>query len=382
VVATWASGGNLPPLLALARLLRAAGHHAHVLASSATLEPARRAGLEPVSYRTAPQPDESVPFEAQAATVLRTLAGVELARDVAAVLAETGPDVLVADCMLPAAVVAAQAASIPVVSLVHFLYGPARAQMTRKGEAWTTDLEQLNATRAAFGLTPAADGLTAWECVEVLLVTAPRWLDLDVAYPPNVVHAGPLDVRPAARSRGDRPLVAVSFSTTAMEGQAELLERVCEALVDQPFDVLVTLGGQCAAPSAARRNVDVDVVPFADHDALFPRCDAVVTHGGLGTVLRALAHGVPLLMLPLGRDQFVNADRVVELGAGIHLACDAPAQQIRRAVEHLTVEPAFREAAVSAAARIAAGNPDWSAVQAVALTRFAAAPRCSSERAC
>jgi hypothetical protein len=42
VIATWASGGNLPPLLALARLLRAAGHRVHILASSATSEPARR----------------------------------------------------------------------------------------------------------------------------------------------------------------------------------------------------------------------------------------------------------------------------------------------------------------------------------------------------
>jgi UDP:flavonoid glycosyltransferase YjiC (YdhE family) len=365
VVATWASGGNLPPLIALARLLGAAGHRVRVLASSATLEPARREGFEPVSYRTAPQPDESVPFEAQAPTVLRTLAGGEVARDVRAVLAETRPDVLVADCMLPAAVVAAQAASIPVVSLVHFLYGPARAQMTRTGEAWTTDLEQLNATREGFGLTPAADGLTAWECVDLLLVTAPRWLDLDAAYPSNVVHAGPLGVRPAARSRRDRPLVAVSFSTTAMEGQTELLERVCDALVDQPIDVLVTLGGPSHAPSAARRNVAVE--PFADHDELFPRCDAVVTHGGLGTVLRALAHGVPLLMLPLGRDQHVNADRVEQLGAGIRLARDAPIERIRLALEQLTLGRAFREAAAAAAARIAAGEPDRSAVQAVEL---------------
>jgi UDP:flavonoid glycosyltransferase YjiC (YdhE family) len=363
VVATWASGGNLPPLIALARLLREAGHRVHVLASSATLAPARREDFEPVTYRTAPQPDESVPFEAQAATVLRTLAGVEAARDVAAVLAETGPDVLVADCMLPAAVVAGQAASIPVVSLVHFLYGPARAQMTRKGEAWTTDLEQLNATRAAFGLTPAPDGLTAWECVDVLLVTAPRWFDFDVAYPPNVVHAGPLGVRPAPRSRGDRPLVAVSFSTTAMEGQAELLERVCDALVDQPIDVVVTLGGQSTPSGAARRNVTIE--PFADHDDLFTRCDVVVTHGGLGTVLRALAHGLPLLMLPLGRDQRVNADRVAQLGAGIHLARDAPAERIRVAVEELIVSPAFRAAASAAAARIAADEPDRSAVEAV-----------------
>src|SRR5215211_2600095 len=208
LLATWASGGNLPPLLALARLLRAAGHRVRVLASEATREPAWRDGFEPLAYRAAPQPDMSVPFEAQAASLLLTLAGVELARDVLELLEEARPDVLVADCMLPAAVVAAQAASTPVVSLVHFLYGPARSQMAKRGEeGWTTDLAQLNRTRASCGLPPASVGLTAWEAVDLLLVAAPQWFDLDIAYPPNVVHAGPLGVRAMAPSDGGRPLV-------------------------------------------------------------------------------------------------------------------------------------------------------------------------------
>jgi UDP:flavonoid glycosyltransferase YjiC (YdhE family) len=363
LIATWASGGNLPPLLALARLLRAAGHRVQVLASDATRAPARRDGFESVAYRAAPQPDVSAPFEAQAARVLRTLAGVEVARDVYELLEETRPDVLVADCMLPAAAVAAQAASTPVVSLVHFLYGLARSQMAGTNDGWTTDLTQLNRTRARFGLPPASDGLAAWEAVELLLVTSPRWFDLDISYPPNVVHAGPLGVRAMPASREGRSLVAASFSTTAMAGQAALLQRVCDAFADEQTDAVLTLGGMSLEPFAAPRNVEV--VPFSDHDELFPRCAAVVSHGGLGTVLRALAHGVPLLLLPLGRDQHINAGRVARLGAGIHLASTAPTDRIRRALEQLTVAPDFREAAAAAAVRIAAGEPDRSALQAV-----------------
>jgi len=363
VIATWASGGNLPPLLALAGLLRVTGHRVGVLASSATYEPARRDGFVTFAYRSAAQPDPSVPFEAQAANVMRTLAGVAVAQDVRAVLAEARPDVLVADCMLPAAVVAAQSASIPVVSLVHFLYGPARARMAQTSEAWTTDLEQLNATRAGAGLPAAGDGLTAWESVDLLLVTAPSWFDLDSAYPLNVVHAGPLGVRATVPSRAGAPLVALTFSTTEMAGQATLVERVCDALYDQRTEAVLTLGGLSLEPFAAPPNVTV--LPFADHDELFPRCDAVVTHGGLGTVLRALAHGVPLLMLPLGRDQHINADRVARLGAGIHIAREAPTERIRGALEHLTTAPSFREAAAAAATRIAADRPDRSALQAV-----------------
>jgi UDP:flavonoid glycosyltransferase YjiC (YdhE family) len=85
----------------------------------------------------------------------------------------------------------------------------------------------------------------------------------------------------------------------------------------------------------------------------------------LGTVLRALAHGVPLLMLPLGRDQHFNAGRVSQLAAGVDLALDASPEEIRQGLERLTIAPGFCDAAEAAAARIAADEPDRSAVQAV-----------------
>jgi len=109
-------------------------------------------------------------------------------------------------------------------------------------------------------------------------VTAPSWFDVEGAQPPNVVHAGPLGVRTMVPSRGGRPVVALTFSTTEMAGQAALVQRVCDALDDQRTEAVLTLGGLSIAPSATPPNVEV--VPFADHDQLFPRCEAVVTHAG------------------------------------------------------------------------------------------------------
>jgi UDP:flavonoid glycosyltransferase YjiC (YdhE family) len=103
-------------------------------------------------------------------------------------------------------------------------------------------------------------------------------------------------------------------------------------------------------------------VPFADHDEVMPSCTAVVTHGGLGTVLHALAHGVPMLLLPLGRDQHANAARVASLGAGIVL--DARAD-VGAALETLLAEPRFTAAATRAAERIAADEPDRRAAEAL-----------------
>ena len=149
-----------------------------------------------------------------------------------------------------------------------------------------------------------------------------------------------------------------------MDGQAALIDRVCAAVADLELDPTLTLG-----PAVGREAVHipggVEVLPLADHDRLMSECSLVICHGGLGTVLRALAHGVPLLVLPLGRDQAFNASRVEELGAGLGLATHAPAGRIRAAVCTLLADASFRAAALRAARRIAAGRPDEAAAQAL-----------------
>jgi UDP:flavonoid glycosyltransferase YjiC (YdhE family) len=76
-----------------------------------------------------------------------------------------------------------------------------------------------------------------------------------------------------------------------------------------------------------------------------PTCDVVVSHGGLGTTLRALAHGRPLLLLPLGRDQHYNAARVQALEAGLVLPASSSPAAIAAALARLLAEASFRDAA-------------------------------------
>ena len=266
--------------------------------------------------------------------MMAAMAGADIALDARDALNELHPDVAIVDCMLPAALAAARATGTPAVSLVHFLYGLARTQMLQAGGAWTTDLGRLAATHRMLGLAAPRDGLSAWEAPELVLVSAPRWLDVDFDAPANVLHAGPLGVavrrpRPAGADVA-RPRVLLTFSTTVMDGQTELIDRVCEAVAGLDVDAVLTLG-PAVDRDAVRVPDGVEVVGFADHDSLMPESAAVIGHGGLGTVLRALAHGVPQLLLPLGRDQAFNAGRVEQLEAGIRLSPDAPPERIRTA---------------------------------------------------
>jgi UDP:flavonoid glycosyltransferase YjiC (YdhE family) len=85
--------------------------------------------------------------------------------------------------------------------------------------------------------------------------------------------------------------------------------------------------------------------------------DLVVNHGGSGSVTGSLAHGVPLLVLPLGADQLPNGGCVEALGAGLVLdAATATPEDIRTIASRLLTEPAFRVAAERVRAEIAAGE--------------------------
>ena len=102
---------------------------------------------------------------------------------------------------------------------------------------------------------------------------------------------------------------------------------------------------------------NVRLVPGADHDAIMREASVVVTHAGHGTVMRALAHGLPMLCLPMGRDQNDNAARAAARGAGIRLPREAPSPEIAKALQSLLTDPAWRRAAATLGDAIADAEP-------------------------
>jgi MGT family glycosyltransferase len=137
----------------------------------------------------------------------------------------------------------------------------------------------------------------------------------------------------------------------------DLVERLITAggLIDG--DVLVTTGPFLAAadlPAAAPR---VQVAEFVPQEEVLPGAGAVVCHGGSGTLVAALALGVPVVVLPMGADQPDNADRVAELGVGIVLdALTATPAEIAAATTAVLDDDRYR-AAASELAREAAAQP-------------------------
>jgi MGT family glycosyltransferase len=227
--------------------------------------------------------------------------------------------------------------------------------------------------RADLGLEPLRtfDELVA-RVDRALVLTSPAF-DFPARLPANVEYVGPQLDPPAPTpawespwpAADDRPLVVVGLSTTH-QAHDPLLERIVAALATLPVRALVTTGG---ATLRSTPPANIHVARFVPHAHVLPRAAAVVTHAGLGTVHAALAHGLPLVCLPIGRDQPDIAARIEWHGAGLRLSPKSSPAMIRAAVERVLGDPAFaasarRLAAAFAGERAAERAP--SALEAVA----------------
>ena len=141
-----------------------------------------------------------------------------------------------------------------------------------------------------------------------------------------------------------RPIVYVTLGTI-WNTDLDVFRVVIEALRDH-VNLIVTVGRQNDPAMLGPQPRGVIIRSYIAQHELLPWCDAVVAHGGSGTVLGALAHGVPLLVVPQGADQWSNAEQIVTAGAGKRLLRDElSAVAVRDYVMALLNEPSYRQAA-------------------------------------
>lgn len=166
-----------------------------------------------------------------------------------------------------------------------------------------------------------------------------------------VPHNGPgrlpAAVPAAVPARSGRPRVCVTWGTTLgrVDPGLFLAGQVARAISGLEVDVVVAITpGQRAMLGQLPPGVSViESVPL---HLLLPDCDLVVAHGGAGTLLTALANGLPQLLIPRLPDHVRHAGRLAEAGAAAVLP--APVQDpamIRDQVAGLLATPAYRAAA-------------------------------------
>ena len=206
--------------------------------------------------------------------------------------------------------------------------------------------------QAGFESLPPLDAL--WPTRDRLITTS--LAEFDGARVPGwelVRHVGPVleDEKCAVPAtlpwpvEDPTPLVLMSFSTGFEQRSVEKLQRGLDALSTVPVHVIATTGG-IVAPEELRVPANTVALNYAAHDPIMRRAALVVTHGGHGTAMRALRHGVPMVIIPgLAGDQPFVAAAVQEWGGGIALAGDADATAISTAAQRVLTDASYRRSA-------------------------------------
>ncbi|MGE2691983.1 glycosyltransferase [Mycolicibacterium pulveris] len=376
--------GHLLPMSAVLSELARRGHITHLRTLSSGVETGRSLGFETEAI----DPDiEAITQDdwrgSNPIAALRISASVFSSRaehevdDLAAAKARVMPDALLVDVNCWGALSAAEANDTPWASFCPYTpllrspgvppFGlglrPLPGALGRARDAAATavllaPLERvartpLNAVRARVGLAPVRSMDEFLRRAPLVLVASGKPFQYPQTDWGEAVHMiGPCTLDPGAEvvpewlSKIDRPIVLVTASSEKQD-DADLISTAMTALADEPVHVVATV--PAGEPTSLRAPANATVCRYVPHGLVLGRSVCAVTHGGMGVTQKALNHGVPVCVVPYGRDQFEVARRVEVAGCGTRL----PAKKL--SVPRLAAK--VREAMTMAegARRVAAG---------------------------
>jgi UDP:flavonoid glycosyltransferase YjiC (YdhE family) len=158
-----------------------------------------------------------------------------------------------------------------------------------------------------------------------------------------------------AASLPEQPTVHVTLGTSVTNADQSVLTRILDGLRAEALNVVVTVGPGNDPAALGEQPPNVHVERYLPHSLLLPLCDLVVSHGGAGTMLAALSHGLPLLSVPQGADQYFNAEICEARGVGHTLVVgDLTPERAHSEVKLLLDDPGVRQRAREVQAEIAA----------------------------
>jgi UDP:flavonoid glycosyltransferase YjiC (YdhE family) len=369
--ASTSGGGHFSPLVPFAHACQRAGHDVLVAGPAGAAPLAQRACL---AFRPVAEPshEDVLRFRSGQAglgpmqAMARALTGlyVDLYGGAAlpgmlAAIEEWRPDVVVRESAEFASTVAAECLGVPQAQVAIGLSMQADKLLPLAAPS-------LDKLRARVGLPADPDGQSLRS---LQLTMAPRSLeDPSHAASSGLVRRFRVPTGDSAESvldgfgDPDAPLVYLSFGTEVPSRTRDYFPGVyrdaLDALAGMGLRILVTVGDQRDPAELGPLPSSVRVERWVPQAAVMREAAAMVGHGGAGSVLLALAAGVPMVLVPMFADQPVNARRVAEVGAGVALA-DGPTSMpgLQPAVHAVLNDPRYRDRARRIAHEIQALPP-------------------------
>jgi UDP:flavonoid glycosyltransferase YjiC (YdhE family) len=337
LVAAFGDPGHVFPAIALGRALAERGHEVLVETWEERRGAVEGAGLgfaAAEEYRMFPPPEPDSDDGRHAA---------EAARALLPLLEQMRPHVVVSDILTLAPALAAERAGVPLATLIPHIYPVIepglpffaiglRPPRTRVGQAaWRAGqralnlgLEHgrrdLNLQRQRLGLAPIERFHGGISPDLALVATYPQ-LEYPRRWPPGVEVTGPMAFEvphpEIELPPGEEPLILIAPSTAHDSGN-RLVRTALEALAGEPVRVVATTN-RVVPQSPIEVPANAVAVDWLSYTQLMPAASLVVSHGGHGTVARALGAGTPVLVCPVTGDMSETAMRVAWAGAGLSL---------------------------------------------------------------
>lgn len=358
------NSGHLEPLVPIAQVAVAAGHtvalagrpwmrdkvesHGFAFFAAGTdvgLTPVRR----PLMVAS-PEQEMQVFARAYGGRIAR-----EQADDLLALCQQWQPDVLVCEETCFGGMIAAERLGLPYANVIVIGSGALFNAKTLR--------EPLNAVRAAFDLPYDPDLQMVYNaptfspfsaCYRDPRARLPCDTQFFRLYEPQQRRETP----PWADHKHRGPLVYLTLGTVFNVESGDLFVRLVEGLRDLPIELLVTVGREIDPAELGDQPEHVQVERFIPQAEVLPYCQLVVSHAGSGSVLGALAHGLPMMLLPMGADQPMNGERCLALGVAQLLDPLHVRPAVVRATANLLLESVeYRLAAQQVAAELASFPP-------------------------
>ena len=370
--------GHFNPMAPLALAFEAAGHRVAVATDPGFAPHVRAVGFEAFPagldmsvamaklYRTVPNWRDIPPWEQVKYIYPGVFGGVRIEpmlADLERIISDWHPDLLIHDSAELTGAIAAEAAGI---AHAEHAFGVIRPwalsdRPTETVEAVCRRLGLRNPPLSAIAgelyLDPCPPPLQLPSAADVPHRLAIRPVGFDDA-PGAAVPAWLEEPR-------ERPLVYVTLGTE-FNKRSDIYRTILDGLDGEPWDVLVTIGLRGEPSLLGEVPANVRVERWVPQSWLLPRCAAFVSHGGSGALLGAVGAGVPMLAIPQGADQFVNAERIVATGMGRRLLpAELEPAAVRDAVRALVEDPGYREAARAIQAGLATMPPPEALVPAL-----------------
>ena len=350
--------GHVEPLLPPAEAARAAGHTVAFAGRPSILPVVEERGFEAFPAEPRRKPPRRIPLQEldpeREQRDFRDGFADRLAHQraplVAALCEEWRPDVVVCDETDFGAMVAAEKVGLPYASVVTIAAGRfARPELIA---------EPIGRLRAEHGLSPDPE-LAFLSRHLVLAPFPPSYRDPASPLPPTARAFRPFD--PLPERHAATPTVYFTLGTVFNLESGDLFMRVLTGLQELPVEVVATVGAEIDPAELGPLPPHVRVERFVPQSDILARCSAVVSHGGSGSVLGALAHGLPQVLIPMGADQPRNAARCEQLGVARVLdPVAATPNDVREAVTAVLHEPAYRNSARRLRQEFAAlPGPEW-----------------------